>query len=394
MPPGPRPIEPEAAGFDPAKLARVVARFRRQQERGRFPGGQIAVCRDGRLALDEAIGTARGFRPDEQEPATPYTRRTLGSIFSASKGLVATAIALLEAQGKLDVEAPIAEIFPEFGRGGKERITTLDVLTQRAGLMMRALTRRLTGEALDAAGSFVDRETVVDALEAERPAYERGTLAYQAFGFGWALAEVAERAAGRSLEELLTDSIFAPAGLDIRLRATAAELPSLARTYWLGGGKLRLDGENLAAGFERFHNGARYLTAHVPGALAVTTAADLAAFYEILAREGETPDGRRLLPASIVRRYATRTARGFERSLGVPVVLGRGFSLGWLPPHPYGRWNTGACFGHPGAFCVVAFADPRHRMGVAIVTNGNRGPMDLAPRFGPLASEIRAALAS
>jgi CubicO group peptidase (beta-lactamase class C family) len=380
-----RASDPEAAGFDPARLERVAQLFRAQQERGLFPGGQLAVRRGGHLALDVAVGIARGFRPSEGEPPTPYTTETRSLLYSATKGLTATAIALLEAQGKLDIDAPVAKLFPEFAAHGKGEITTADLLTQRAGLMMSDFSRR--------PNDWADGNKVIGALVAEKPAYPRGTLAYSPFGHGWVLGEVVRRASGKPLPEFLSEHLLEPAGLgSLRFGATPEERTGLARGYWLGTRPVVIAGVELGHNFEAFHNSDAFFSAMIPGAGAIGDAASLAGFYELLARGGETPEGRRLLPESVIRRYASRQVFGFDRSARLPVVVGLGFGLGWLLPHPYGRWNTGRCFGHVGAFCVVAYADPRSQMGVAIITNGNRGPNDLVSRFSALGSAIRRAL--
>jgi CubicO group peptidase (beta-lactamase class C family) len=65
------------------------------------------------------------------------------------------------------------------------------------------------------------------------------------------------------------------------------------------------------------------------------------------------------------------------------VTLGRGFSLGWALPHPYGWWGSGRCFGHPGGFSMLAFADPDADVSVAILTTASGGVSDLVRRFAP-----------
>ena len=57
------------------------------------------------MALDVAVGVARGFRPAEHEAATPVTSATRFAVFSASKPVVALAIAMLEDRGLPDVNA-------------------------------------------------------------------------------------------------------------------------------------------------------------------------------------------------------------------------------------------------------------------------------------------------
>jgi CubicO group peptidase (beta-lactamase class C family) len=73
------------------------------------------------------------------------------------------------------------------------------------------------------------------------------------------------------------------------------------------------------------------------------------------------------------------------------MVLGRGFSLGWFWPHPYGWWRTSACFGHAGNFSTLAWADPTTGCAIAAVTNGNRAPSALVTRFAGIGSALRAA---
>lgn len=120
---------------------------------------------------------------------------------------------------------------------------------------------------------------------------------------------------------------------------------TMAKSYWLASSGPVLAGVDIAQDFEHVNQNVVTVTATVPGA------------------------GR------------------------VPMRLGLGFNLGALWPHAYGWWNTGPCFGHAGGFGVVAYADPRTDVAVAIVTNRHRGMSDLARRFAPLGSAIRAALA-
>ena len=108
-------VEPESVNMDAGRLARVVELFNSQQLSGSFPGGQLVLRRNGKLVLSEAIGIARGFRPNEPIPPMQVQSTTPFPVFSAGKPLAAIVIAMLEDRGVLDVNAPIAQIFPEFG---------------------------------------------------------------------------------------------------------------------------------------------------------------------------------------------------------------------------------------------------------------------------------------
>ena len=59
------PVSPESVGFDENRLSKVFAQFKRQQDSGVFPGGQLVVRRNGKLVVNEAVGSAPGFCPQE-----------------------------------------------------------------------------------------------------------------------------------------------------------------------------------------------------------------------------------------------------------------------------------------------------------------------------------------
>lgn len=73
------------------------------------------------------------------------------------------------------------------------------------------------------------------------------------------------------------------------------------------------------------------------------------------------------------------------------LAVGRGFVVGTRFPSSFGWWNTNKCFGHAGGFSSLAFGDYDTKISVAIVTNGNRGTMDLARRMLPFAHRLRKA---
>lgn len=363
----------------------MTKRFVLQQARGRFPGGQLVVRRRGRLALNVAVGVARGLRPEEQP--VQVTAATRFAVFSASKPVVALALAMLEERGAVDVEAPVARYFPQFAANQKASLTVLDVLTHRASVFTPAL--------LANPRAWGDDDQVRAALINATPRWPRGTLAYMPYEFGWILAEVVRAATGRSLHDFIRTEICEIAGLSgLRFGATAAELGELAKTYWLSRGPVRVAGVDLAPTFEHDNNLPEVLTAFVPAAGLVCTANDLASFYEVLARGGVTASGKRLISAEGLARYTSGGAAVYDRSNRLPLRMGRGFLLGSRTPSIYGWWGTQHVFGHAGAFCTLAYADPTLDLAVGIVTNGNRGPYESLFRFAPLGSALRRACLS
>ncbi len=377
------PVEPESVNTDPGRLARVVERFQRQQSSGSFPGGQLVLRRDGRLVLNKAIGIARGFRSNESMSPVPVESQTPFPVLSAGKPLAATTIAMLEDRGILDVEAPIAEIFPEFARHGKERITTLDVLTHRSGMLMPGFVKNMH--------LWGDIEAIRKALIETVPSYPHGTLAYHPHEYGWILSEIVQRVDGRSLPDFFVDEIATPLRLPaLQFGLAGRDINSLAFSYWLGKEKVIVAGMNVAEDFEG-QNSVQFFNARNPATSLVTDASSLAVFYDFLVNGGKTPAGQRLISEKTVCRYTSRHVLSWDRNLRNPLAVGRGFVVGTLFPSSFGWWNTSQCFGHPGGFSCLAFGDLGTNISVAIVTNGNRSINDFAKRFLPLAHGLRRA---
>ncbi len=374
---------PETVNMDAGRLAKVVEHFCNQQLSGAFPGGQLVVRRFGKLVLNEAAGVARGFRTSETitpavvQPTTPFP------VLSAGKPLAAVAIAMLEDRGELDIDVPIANIFPEFARHGKERITTHDVLTHRSGMLMPDFVKnpQLWG----------DRGAIQSALVDTVPSYPRGTLAYHPYEYGWILNEIALRVDGRSLPDFFLEEITAPLQLPALCFGLAGrDENSLAFSYWLGEEKVMVAGVNVAEDFEE-QNSALFLNAKNPATSLVSDAASLAAFYDFLLAGGRTPAGKQLISERTLHRYTSRQLLSWDRSLRTVLALGQGFVVGTRFPSSFGWWNTNQCFGHVGGFSCLAFGDFSTNISAAIITNGNRSLYDFAKRFLPLAHGLRKA---
>jgi CubicO group peptidase (beta-lactamase class C family) len=375
-------VGPARAGMDPERVARLVARFHAQQAAGVFPGGQLVVRRRGVVVVDTAVGIARGFRAGECTPVA-YTPETRSGLYSAGKPLVGIALALLESRGVVDVARPVAAYFPEFARNGKADITVLDVLLHRSGLYLR----NIEGDFR----RYGDWDGIIERIVAATPVFPRGTLAYQPMGFGWILGELVRRVTGTPIARFLDEEILAPAGLsDLTLGVKAEEISSIARSYWVDAKPPKLAGAVLV-GFEEAQNSVEQMTAVIPGAGTYGTARALAAFYAWLLAGTPTGSGAPLIRPEVLASYVRPQTRGTDRTVGLPMVLGRGFGCGWFWPHPFGWWRTGACFGHAGNFSTVAWADPTTGTAIAVVTNGNRAPTKLVARCAPIGSAVRAA---
>lgn len=143
---------------------------------------------------------------------------------STGKGLTATVVHVLAERGRLDYDLPLAAVWPEFARHGKDAITLRHVLTHTAGLP--ALPADVTPE------DFTDWTRMCELLADARPLWAPGErLAYHAWTWGWLLGEVVRRVTGAPVSRVLADEVAGPLGVDreLFLAVPEADLARLAR---------------------------------------------------------------------------------------------------------------------------------------------------------------------
>ena len=95
-----------------------------------------------------------------------WRENTLASVFSGTKGLTSTCIHLLADRGEIDLDAPVARYWPEFGQAGKEDITIAQVLGHRSGVIAPRTRLHYTEVA--------DWDLVCEHLAAARPWWSPG----------------------------------------------------------------------------------------------------------------------------------------------------------------------------------------------------------------------------
>jgi CubicO group peptidase (beta-lactamase class C family) len=347
---------------------RLIELFRTQQSQGRFPGGQLVVRVQGELLVDEAVGLASGHRAGE--PRVEVTPETRFQLFSASKPLLAMGVALLEESGRVDLSAPLSRYVATWT---SER-TVLDVLTHRVGILLP--------EVVADESRWDDRAAIVQEIARTPPRFARGALSYGPYEYGWMLREVIERASGESLTEYMDRALFKPAGLELAFTTREA----VAHSYWLGGPRV-VAGHELSGRWEEVHNAPATRAIVCPGAGLIGNARALARFYELL-----LDGGRGLLRPETVDAYTRCHVARLDRSNRIPMRIARGFMMGSTLPTAFGWFATRRSFGHAGAFCTLAWADPTCGAAIAYVTNGNVGPFDLLARGAAIGSAVRRAV--
>src|SRR5690606_37438375 len=167
-------------------------------------GAAICVQLGGETVVDLWAGTA------DNAGEEVWQQDTLVNLFSCTKTFTAVAALQLVAEGKLELDSPVARIWPEFAANGKQGITLRQLLSHQAGLP--AIREPLPPEAL------YDWESMTRALAAEQPWWTPGEgHGYAAITYGWLLGELIRRADGRAPGEAIVARAARSCGLDFHL---------------------------------------------------------------------------------------------------------------------------------------------------------------------------------
>jgi CubicO group peptidase (beta-lactamase class C family) len=342
-------------------------------------GAAVAIQVGGRTVVSLWAGLAsRG----EQ---TPWREDTLVNAYSTTKGLAAMCVQHLVDRGAIELEQPVSRCWPEFAAAGKLEVRVRELLGHRAGLC--ALRERLPHEAL------YDQAQVARALAAAAPLWPPGTRhAYHAQTFGFLLAELVLRSAGRTLGQYFREHfagplsaeayIGLPAELDARVAKLIRPLGEAAPPGEMNLLQVTRDEPDsltaLAFGNPPSAPGAvntrRWRAAEIPSSNGHVSALGLAQLYGSLAAGSGGP----LSPEGVAR-CAQEYSYGHDEVLRLTTRFGPGFMLsqasgpGRFGPNP-------RSFGHPGLGGSIGFADPDARIGFGYVMNRAGPDILVGPR--------------
>ena len=358
-------------GYLHPDFADVAVALRATLKHKRGGGGAAAVYHRGEKVVDIWSGTrdVEGHR---------WLEDTTAMSWSTSKGVVATAAHRLVDQGRLDLDAPVAEYWPEFKAGGKENVRVANLLDHSAGLhMVRGVLRDAT--------DLLDWEHTTSALAAQAPAYAPGSRhGYHALTYGFLVGEVLRRVTGLTVNEVVQTEIVAPLGLSgmsIGARGEARDHVATLLTSWPDEAKA----ERMVARLDRFDRfqmpidafmvprlwdvvdaGAIY-EAEVPAINGCFTARSLAQMYSALALGG-TVDGKRFISVETLRRATTVRTTARDVVIGFPMRWRLGYHMAatsrGVRPHGFGHFGLGGS---------GAWADPDLELSVAMTCNRMAG---------------------
>ena len=342
---------PTVAAPAAAPRAQALAMLEAAMAEHGVPGLSVAVYRDDRMVLSEALGVAN---MELDAPATPNTLFRTGSIAKAVTGSIAARMA---ARGEIDLDRPVGEYLPDWP-AGHPPITLRQLLGHLGGI------RHYTAEDRDTFGKgsidFALYPNTASALAIFKDdplvAPPGESFNYSTFGFTL-VGAVLEAASGKSFAQLLHDEVTAPTGIaDIRLDSFLTVVPNRASFY-----------DRIPASLAMMLPSRR-----VPGASDYMISLPLNSSYkyagggmiataDALARFGALHFAPGFLPPGIYAETMTRQ----RDAAGEPTGTGLAW---WVQEDAAGRRFIGHTGSQQGAFAMLAVY-PQERVSIAIMTN-------------------------
>ena len=99
--------DPDSLGFSARRLARMTSWFEAQSEKGDPSGFVVAIARGGKLAYLQPTGF------EDHDKKIPMRPDSIFRIGSMSKQITSVATMMLVDEGKLELDAPVAQYLPE-----------------------------------------------------------------------------------------------------------------------------------------------------------------------------------------------------------------------------------------------------------------------------------------
>jgi CubicO group peptidase (beta-lactamase class C family) len=328
---------------DPAALAKIAPRMQQFVDDKQIAGAVTLIALRGKIVHLDAVGWA------DIAAKRPMTRDNLFAIASMTKPITATAILILQDEGKLSVNDPVSKFIPQFkdarlaDRPLAREITIRDLMTHTAGLSPP------TGK-----GSFGERSLreTAELIAAAPLQFEPGSKWKYSDGIT-VCGAIIEAVSGKKYDEFLTERIFRPLGMNVT--TFYPDLRRVATMYH------RTASGDLEAVMRRVPpaGGGDLPTPNPSGGL-YSTASDIARFYQMILDGGQF-DGKQIVSRAAVEQM-THVQTG---DLVTGFTPGNGWGLGWCivrQPQGITKMLSPGTFGHGGAYGTQGWVDSKRQM--------------------------------
>jgi CubicO group peptidase (beta-lactamase class C family) len=378
----------EIEGTVPDRFTKVADALARSIDDGADVGGSVAIVVDGEMVADFWAGHA------DEARTMPWQRDTIVNVWSTTKTMSALTALVLAERGLLDLDAPVAQYWPEFAANGKDGVLVKHVLSHTSGV---------SGWAQPVTQDDVyDQDRSAEILAAQPPWWEPGSASgYHAINQGHLIGELVRRVTGRTLGAYFRDEIADPLGADFHI-GLAPEHDARVSPI-IPPPPLELD---LSAGIDMESPAMKTFTgppvdaghanteawrrAEIGAANGHGNARSVARVQSVVSNGG-TVDGVSLLSPRTIDRIFEVQADGIDLVLGIPLRFGIGYGLPVAETIPYLPTDDRICFwGGWGGSVVINDLD--RRMTFAFMMNRMAEGIIGGPTAAALLTEAYAAV--
>jgi CubicO group peptidase (beta-lactamase class C family) len=293
-----------------------------------------------------------------------WGRDTIACCHSTTKTMTTMAALVAADRGLIDLDARVADYWPEFAQNGKENILVRNVLGHASGVA--GWDESVTWD------DVCNLEYSTRLLEKQAPWWEPGTTSgYHGITIGHLVSGILKGATGRTLGQFFEDEIAGPLGADFHI-GTGPEIdhrvapfiraipdPPQPSNPYIDRIKFNPDLNPETS------SSAAWRRAEIGGANGCGNARAVAKIHSALVTD--EVDGVRLLSREIRERVLETQTDGVDLVLELPIRWGMGFAL----ESPYifdnSRGHRIAFWGGNGG--SLAFVDFDERMTVSFVMN-------------------------
>lgn len=170
--------------------------------------GDIGACFAATVEGEYVVDIWAGHQDEAR--TRPWQEDTLINVYSTTKTMTFLAALMLEERGLLDLDAPVAQYWPEFAQSGKENVQVKHLLSHSAGLP--GFSRPMSNDEI------YDWEAACADLAAQAPWWEVGAHSgYHAITQGYLIGEVVRRVTGKSFGTYFKQEVADKVGADFHI---------------------------------------------------------------------------------------------------------------------------------------------------------------------------------
>lgn len=359
-------VAPEKVGMDSTLLAHIDAAIENGIEQKMMPGCVVCIGRHGKIAFLKAYGE-RQLKIDGELESEPMDIDTVFDMASLTKPIAtATSVMKLVEQGKIKLDAPVADYFEQFNTPEKKDITVRHLMTHTAGFI-----------ADNSINDYQDGvEKAHERLLNLKPIHPLGEkFVYSDVGFQL-LGLLVEKVTGKDVNTFSRENIYGPLGMTETMYLPSEDLKQRAATtekkddVWRKG---------------IVHDPRAFCTEGVAGHAGLfSTAQDIAVFSTMILNKGSFADTQILKPETVELMTTRNRIPGGYRALGWDMQSGYSRNRG--------QTMSPSAFGHSGFTGTSIWIDPEFDLFVIFFSNrvhpeGKGNIILLAGKVGTIAAD-------